>query len=50
MVWAGNQLSGTELHWWYINIGSGNGKEPTGNKALMIQIRVAIWHHQATFS
>ena len=37
--------------WWSINIGSGNGLVPSGNKPLpepvtmLIQIFVAVWHH-----
>ena len=37
------------LHWWSVNIGSGNGLVPSGNKPLpepmLTQISVAIWHH-----
>ena len=36
-------------YWWYINIGSGNGLVPSGNKPLpepmLTQISVAIWCH-----
>ena len=39
----------TWLHWWSVNIGSGNGLVPWGNKplpeSLLMQIFVAIWCH-----
>ena len=39
----------TGLHWWSVNIGSGNGLVPSGNKPLpepmLTQINVAIWRH-----
>ena len=39
----------TGLHWQLVNIGSGNGLVPSGNKPLpepmMTQISVAIWRH-----
>ena len=42
------------LHWWLVNIGSGNGLVPSGNKSLtepmLTQISVAIWRHWATMS
>ena len=28
------QVNATEPHWWYVNIGSGNGLVPSGNKPL----------------
>ena len=43
------QINGTRPYWWNINIGSGNGLVPPGNKplfeAMMTQIHVAIWRH-----
>ena len=37
------------LHWWSVNIGSGDGLVPSGNKPLpepmLTQISVAIWCH-----
>ena len=37
------------LHWWSVNIGSGNGLVPSGNKPLpepmLTQISVDIWCH-----
>ena len=40
--------------WRYVNIGSGNGLVPSGNKPLpepmLTQIYVVIWRHQATKS
>ena len=43
----GMNVSG--LHWWTINIGSGNGLVPSGNKPLpepmLTQSYVAIWCH-----
>ena len=39
----------TGLHWWSVNIGSGNGLVPDGTKPLpepaLTQISVAIWRH-----
>ena len=29
-----SQVHATELHWWLVNIGSGNGLVPSGNKPL----------------
>ena len=38
--------------WYWVNIGSGNGLVPSGNKPLpepiLTQIYVTMWHHQAT--
>ena len=38
-----------ESYWWWINISSGNGLVPSGNKPLpepmLTQISVAIWRH-----
>ena len=40
------------LHWWSVNIGSGNGLLPDRNKPLpepmSTQIFVAKWRHEAT--
>ena len=42
-------VSVTEPSWWYVNIGSGNGLVPSGNKPLAepmsINIFVAVWCH-----
>ena len=42
-------LNVTGLHWWSVNIGSGNGLVPSGNKPLpepmLIKISNAIWRH-----
>ena len=42
------------LHWWSVNIGSGNGLVPSGNKPLpepmLTQIFVATWCHWARMS
>ena len=39
----------TGLHWWSVNMGSGNGLVPSGNKPLpepmLTQIYVAVWRH-----
>ena len=44
----------TGPHWWLVNIGSGNGLVPSGNKPLpepmLTQIYVAKWHHQASMN
>ena len=39
----------TELLWWWVIIGSGNGLVPSGNKPLT-EIYVATWHHYTTMS
>ena len=43
------QMNATEPHWWEINIGSGNGLVPSGNKPLpkpmLTQIYVPIGRH-----
>ena len=42
-------------YWWYVNIGSFNGLEPSGNKQLSkpmstrTEFNIAIWCHQDTF-
>ena len=33
-LWNYPQMNVTRLHWWYVNIGSGNGLVPIGNKPL----------------
>ena len=42
-------IKASESHWWLVNIGSGNGLVPSGNKPLpepmLTPIYVAIWHH-----
>ena len=42
-------MSLTGLHWWSVNIGSGNGLVPSGNKPLpepvLTKISNAIWRH-----
>ena len=39
----------TGLHWWSVNIDSGNGLVPSGNKPLpepmLTKIPVTIWHN-----
>ena len=44
----------TELHGWYVNIGTSNGLAPSGNKPLLepvlTKIYVATWYHQAIMS
>ena len=41
-------MSATGPYWWYVNIGSGNGLVPLGNKLLpkpmLAQFYVALWH------
>ena len=48
-LWNCSDMNVTGLHWWSVNIGSGNGLVPLGNKPLpepmLTQIYVAIWHH-----
>ena len=35
LLWNCPNMSVTELHWWSVNIGSGNGLVPSGNKPLL---------------
>ena len=46
-LWNCTQVNATELHWWEVNIGSGNGLVLSGNKLLLkpmlIQVYVSIW-------
>ena len=48
-MWNCPQVNATRPHWQLLNIGSGNGLVPSGNKPLpepmLIQIYVTIWHH-----
>ena len=43
------QVNATRPYWWLVNIGSGNGLVPSGNKPLsepmLTQIYVAKWRH-----
>ena len=52
MIMPPDESHGT--YWWWVNIGSGNGSVPSGNKPLpdpmLIQIFNTIWHHEATIS
>ena len=34
VLWSWSYVHSTEAHWWYVNIGSGNGLMPTGHKPL----------------
>ena len=47
-------MNATERIWWYVNIDSGYGWVPSGNKPvpkpISTQIYVAIWRHQSTLS
>ena len=49
LLWKYHDMNVTGLHWWSVNIGSGNGLVPSGNKPLpeplLTKICVAIWHH-----
>ena len=49
LLWNCPNMIVTGLHWWSVNIGSGNGLVPSGNKPLpepmLTQISVAIWRH-----
>ena len=46
-LWSCSKVNATELHWWDINIDSGNGLVPAGTRPLpepmLTQIYVAIW-------
>ena len=49
LFWNCPNMNVTRLHWWSVNIGSGNCLVPSGNKPLpepkLTQISVAIWCH-----
>ena len=49
LIWNSPQVVVTRLYWWLVNIGSGNGLVPSGNKPLpepmLSKITVAIWRH-----
>ena len=49
LLWNCPNMNVTGLHWWSVNIGSGNGLVLSGNKPLpepmLTQICVTIWHH-----
>ena len=43
------EINATRTYWWQVNIGSGNGLVPLGNKPspepMLTQIYIANWHH-----
>ena len=45
----GPNMNVTGLHWWSVNIDSGNGLVPSGNRPLpepmLTQVSLAIWCH-----
>ena len=49
LLWNCLNMNVTGLHWWSVNIGSGNGLVPSGNKPLpeprSTQFSVAMWRH-----
>ena len=49
LLWNCPNMNVTGLHWWSVNIDSGNGLVPSGNKPLpepmLTQISVTIWRH-----
>ena len=49
LLWNCRRVIVTGPHWWYVDIGSGNGLVLSGNKPLpeqmLTQIYVAIWRH-----
>ena len=49
LMWNCPQMNFTGLHWWSVNIGSGNGLVLSGSKPLpepmLTQISVAKWRH-----
>ena len=52
-LWNCPEFDANGLHWWSVNIGSGNGLMPSGNEALPEPIFThyfAIWRHSATWS
>ena len=54
LLWNCPHMNVNGLHWWLVNISSGNGLVPSSNKPLpepmLTQIFVAIWCHWATMS
>ena len=54
LLWNCTNMNVTGLHWWSVNIGSGNGLVKSGNKPLpepiLTQIFATIWRHLATMS
>ena len=53
-LWNCSQVNATEHLWWLVNIGSGNGLMPSGNKPLpelmFTQIYVTIYRYMAIMS
>ena len=49
LLWNCPNMNVIGLHWWSVNIGSGNGLVPSGNKPLpepmLTQISVSTWRH-----
>ena len=49
LLWNCPDMNVNWLHWWSVNIGSGNGLVPSGNKPLpesmLTQISDVIWRH-----
>ena len=49
LLWNCPNMNVTGLHWWSVNIGSGNGLVPSGNKPvpepMLTQIYVVTWRH-----
>ena len=49
LSWNCTDMNVIGLHWWSVNIGSGNGSVPSDNKPLpgpmLTQISVAAWCH-----
>ena len=49
LLWNCPHMDATGPYWWWVNIGSGNGLVPSGNKPLpepmLTQFSVAIWRY-----
>ena len=45
LLWNCPDMNVTELHWWSLNIGSGNGLVPPGNKPLPEPMLTQISDH-----
>ena len=49
LMWNCSQVDATRPHWWWLNIGSGNGLVLSGTKPLpepmLAKFYDAIWHH-----
>ena len=50
LLWNYPHMNVTGLHWWSVNIGSGNGLVPSGNKPLPEPMLSRICHHMLSLA